>query len=391
MAIIINDKKIITTNGSFDITNLANIDHPVINLDLATRTFDGPKDYVVAIVGDSNSQMIEFKTPSVYDGIDLYGTFCILTYWTSWVDDKGRNSKGYVILDGVYNEETKDITYTWLLDLAQTARAGTCKFTLTFYLPLDEMFYYNYTNQMKLNDNVEIVQDSNGVWSIIVSPITEEININYNEILILDLLVDSGIYTLTRIDENILDDNIKNYTLIFSEDKIVFLITMSQEDFAKLGFMVGNNYKITCDSKSLKIEKIERILGTDSNGDGKIDVLDYPYYSLSSNSGQFPIIDPGMGEGGPLYIEGSIVTQILDDIENLKVEANELKIKADELAEIEDRLNQQIQDDIVQIDQKIAIIDQKYADFIEWYNTNAESLKTQLEIKSFDTSEEATE
>lgn len=273
MAIITTNTEITINSDSFQ-----NKEHPIITLELTNRTFDGPNGYTVAIAGDSNSQMLTFQTPIEYDNIDLYGTFCILTYWTSWVDDSGKNSKGYIVLDGeesVNQNGENCLEYNWLLGLEQTARAGICKYTLTFYLPLDENFYYEYGIEIK--EGMSFVKDGNGKWQFVYNP----------------------------------ESN-------------------------------------------------------DKNQNGTIDIIEYPYYALSSNSGQFNITDPGMGEGGPLYIEGSIVTQILEDVNNLKIRADELEQEANELA------------------QSSAAFSEDMEEFKIWYEQNAGSLMTQFIIDSFD-------
>ena len=202
-------------------------EHPIIDLDLKNRQFNGPDNYLVAITGDNHSQVLRFSTPRQYDGVDLFGTFCVLTYYTSWKDDSPipKNSKGYIILNGEETEDEK-LEYKWLLDLAQTAKAGACKFTLTFYLPLDEDFYYE--NNIEL-DEYTTIEKQGDTWVIV------------------------------KHDEK------------------------------------GN---IT-------------------------ETKEYNYYTLSSNSGSFTIKDPGMGQGGPLYIAGDIALQLQKEINTkpgLKIE-----------------------------------------------------------------------
>lgn len=220
MAIITTQKDKFSDTNS----NWFQDEHNIVELELKQRqfVFTDTEPYIMAITGDNKSQIITFKTPREYDHIDLYGTFCILTYWTSWTDDDGKNSKGYIILtEKEFNDE--NIFYEWVLDLNQTARQGICKFTLTFYLPLEdeenETFYEKYNNYLSDNTvfNLEFINDNN-VWKI------------------------------------------------RDDDKII----------------------------------------------------EYPYYSLSSNSGQFTVVDPGMGEGGPLHLSGEIVTQLLQEMTELR-------------------------------------------------------------------------
>ena len=232
----------IITKGKFTNTNpdLLNDQHGVIELELVNRNFifTDETPYVTAIVGDNKSQVLTFKTPKEYDGIDLQGTFCILTYWTSWVDDEYKHSKGYIVLNEVENEDKEHLYFNWVLDINQTGRAGQCKFTLTFYLPLEDAenksFYEKYGNEFFNNINnigeIEFVQDD-VVWKI-------------------------------------------------------------------------------------------------KNDEG---IIEYPYYSLSSNSGNFTIVDPGMGEGGPLYIEGNIITQLINDLNEYKQIADQQKSDLDAL------------------------------------------------------------
>ena len=220
MAIITTEKNNFTSTN----TSWYSDDHSVVELELKQRQFifSDIYPYIMAITGDNKSQIITFKTPAQYDGIDLFGTFCVLTYWTSWVDDDGKNSKGYIILTEKDHDDN-NIWYEWVLDLNQTARAGICKFTLTFYLPLEdsenEDFYSKYNNYLTNNAGFELtIVNDNNIWK------------------------------------------------------------------------VNNNNQL----------------------------IEYPYYALSSNSGQFNIIDPGIGEGGPLHLSGEIVTELLREMQTLR-------------------------------------------------------------------------
>ena len=133
-------------------TNLTYLDqHEPIRLNLVTREFDNFKDYIVSVAGDNNSQIITFQFPREYDGIDLYGTACFLTFSTSWFDDDDppKHSSGIINLPIIptttiiNGEETMVLQSDWVLTKAQTYRSGICKFGVTFYLPQDESLTVN--------------------------------------------------------------------------------------------------------------------------------------------------------------------------------------------------------------------------------------------------------
>ena len=129
--------------------------HEPIILDLKSRNFIWPSSYnTVAIVGDSNSQVLTFEVDAEYEGVDLRGTSCILSYWTSWTDDNDIHSAGTINL-GTPKEIEKDgqtkLQYQWMFDLLQTARPGQCLFSIGFYLVLDDDFYYDNNDISKIN------------------------------------------------------------------------------------------------------------------------------------------------------------------------------------------------------------------------------------------------
>ena len=77
-----------------------------------------------------------------------------------------------------------------------------------------------------------------------------------NNVTIYDWYSDDGIYTLEDIqptDDG--DGNIIGYTLVFDNSNIAFNIDASPAEFAKLGFAIGENYKLTKEP-NIKVEKI---------------------------------------------------------------------------------------------------------------------------------------
>lgn len=118
--------------------------HNLVKLNFDSREFNGPTDYIVAVAGDNNSQLITFETDLQYDGIDLLGTWCVVTYYTSWLDDatEPKPSKGQLVLSPT-ESENNTLHYTWLLNLAQTAKPGFCMFQLSFVMPLEGSEIYS--------------------------------------------------------------------------------------------------------------------------------------------------------------------------------------------------------------------------------------------------------
>ena len=180
-------------------TNLED-QHSIIKLNLNNRNFEWSDDYIVSVVGDNNSQTITFEFDKEYDGVDLFGTQCVLTYWTSWTDDKGNHSKGQILLDTIEVEDK--LQCKWVLDQYQTAKSGYCLFTISFYLNLVEDYYYSDRT------NTKPVYDSfTGKWYI------------YNELT--DEYIQYAYYALTSTagQFNIVDTGIGEGTTIELPDK----------------------------------------------------------------------------------------------------------------------------------------------------------------------------
>lgn len=262
-------------------------EHPIINLDMTNREFDGPTGYVVAMAGDNYSQELVFSTPREYDGIDLYGTFCILTYWTSWVDDEQKHSKGFVILNGA--EKENNLEFKWTLNLAQTAKPGKCNYTLTFYLPLDEDFYYQYDLE---NNNLSF-QKIDGVWYASIEEDNGEITPipNYNY------------YSLSSKNGNfnIIDTGIGEGQAYIADDSLVNTIT---------GF-IDQNY----DSESTNAQSGKAVALAISS---KADTL-YVVEALESkaNKSEVPIVEQEFNSNSENAQSGKAVNQaILDAIIN---------------------------------------------------------------------------
>ena len=132
-------------NSGNTINNIEDMHEPII-LDLKSRNFIWPSSYnTVAIVGDSNSQILTFEVDAEYDGVPLKGTSCILSYWTSWTDNGNIHSAGDINLgdpEEIVENGTVKLRYKWTINYLQTAKPGYCLFSLGFYLNLDDGFYY---------------------------------------------------------------------------------------------------------------------------------------------------------------------------------------------------------------------------------------------------------
>lgn len=140
--------KIDSHSNEIKVIDNQNDQQSVIKLDLNSRNFDGPIGYTVAVMGDNNSQVLTFETEKEFDGVDLYGTSCLLTYWTSWLDDDTppKHSQGMIDLTSTMEETDEGkLQFKWYLDKRQTGKAGYCKFMITFIMILDEDYYYTNT------------------------------------------------------------------------------------------------------------------------------------------------------------------------------------------------------------------------------------------------------
>lgn len=100
--------------------------HPEVLLDMASREFSFQNNYVVAVSGDLQSQLLTIKVPRYYDGIDLQPFTAKIGYIASWA---GEN-KGYgeftvnPTVDGDY------LLYPWILDINQTSQSGVISFDI---------------------------------------------------------------------------------------------------------------------------------------------------------------------------------------------------------------------------------------------------------------------
>ena len=120
------------------INNTLNInlvdEHKEFVLNLQTREFDIPRDYVIAVEGDNNSQEITFKVPRYYDGIDLSTLQCLVGFWTTWEDDSEEptHSEDSINITETLKIKSEWIYYTWILNLEQTGKSGICYFAIKF-------------------------------------------------------------------------------------------------------------------------------------------------------------------------------------------------------------------------------------------------------------------
>ena len=126
-----------------------------IEVNLDNKILNKKSNFPVIVVGDNNSVILAFKAPLEYNGIDLYGTNCIITYNTTWTDKNNKPSSGQVDLTNSCLEKEDYLLYTWILDINQTAKVGSCKFNISFLMNLEADPYINNTNIYTKQDEEE--------------------------------------------------------------------------------------------------------------------------------------------------------------------------------------------------------------------------------------------
>lgn len=140
MAIIISsDIKVEPTLNPID------LDYNV-DIDLNKKLLNKMDNFPGVIAGDNNSISLVFKAPFEYQGVDLYGTNCFVSYDTTWTDENGIPSSGQVDLTNTCIEKEDGLYYTWVLDIKQTGNPGMCNFNIHFIMNLEEDPYINNTN-----------------------------------------------------------------------------------------------------------------------------------------------------------------------------------------------------------------------------------------------------
>lgn len=108
--------------------------HSPIILNWQDRSFDFKEEYIVAIGGDLNSQLLEIIPDSnSYDGIDLLGMNVYADYLTDWSLDGTELSQGSILLPSPIEDKDK-LKYQWVLDQRQTLKKSKVRFGLTFQM-----------------------------------------------------------------------------------------------------------------------------------------------------------------------------------------------------------------------------------------------------------------
>lgn len=223
----------IITSG--DIKNKDTITAPTwpynCEIDLNTKTINKLSNFPTVMKGDNNSVTIVIKAPLEYQGVDLSGTNCVLSYNTTWTDQEGTPSSGQIDLReptgynendekvaNVLDDTVKYLTYSWTLDVRQTAEIGDCNFNIAFLMNLDGDPFIDNVNiylSEKEDDasgfvdfeSTEIVEKQLRYWSVSTGncaiPIGDPKTIienNYN------LVLPNDIQNLTDTINNMVDE-----------------------------------------------------------------------------------------------------------------------------------------------------------------------------------------
>lgn len=123
--------------------------HPVVLLDPATRQFNFQNDYVVAVSGDLQSQLLTIKTPRYYDGIDLYGKTAHIEFMTQWKDAPKQKSAEFLVAPTIDETDTNYLLYPWVLDEEQTAYQGRVQFAIKWIdRNVEGLYVYIFRSQV---------------------------------------------------------------------------------------------------------------------------------------------------------------------------------------------------------------------------------------------------
>lgn len=117
------------------IVDLLPEDKQVFELDLNTRTINIPQ--FLSVQFDHNSEVIYFKTPRWFEGVDLTDTTCIIQY----INADGDCGIYCVPFYDITHFEVDDkghfvpmLLFPWSLGGLATVSAGTIKFSIRFYV-----------------------------------------------------------------------------------------------------------------------------------------------------------------------------------------------------------------------------------------------------------------
>lgn len=181
----------IITSG--DIKNKDTITAPTwpynCEIDLNTKSINKLSNFPTVMKGDNNSVTIVIKAPLEYQGVDLSGANCVLSYNTTWTNQEGIPSSGQIDLgeptgynendekvENVLYDAVKYLTYSWTLDVRQTAEIGDCNFNIAFLMNLERDPFIDNVNiylSEKEDDasgfidfeSIEIVEKQLRYWS----------------------------------------------------------------------------------------------------------------------------------------------------------------------------------------------------------------------------------
>lgn len=110
-------------------------DQQIIEVDLNTRTIAVPQ--FLSVQFDHNSEVVYFKTPRYFEGVDLATTTCIIQYVNADGDTGIYCVPFYDLTHFEYDDSnmaTPMILLPWALGGLATISAGTIRFNIRFYI-----------------------------------------------------------------------------------------------------------------------------------------------------------------------------------------------------------------------------------------------------------------
>lgn len=134
------------TNKTPLIAHLLPAEHQIHEVDLNERTIHVPQ--FLSVRYDHNSEVVYFKCPRYFEGVDLTDTVCVIQYINS-KGDEGLYWVPYYDVSHYSDDETPVMLIPWSIGGLATLAAGTVTFSIRFY-QIDEQtrkFSYNLSTK----------------------------------------------------------------------------------------------------------------------------------------------------------------------------------------------------------------------------------------------------
>lgn len=135
------------------ITHLLPKDNQIHEIDLDTRTIDVPQ--FLSVRYDHNAEVIYFKCPRYFEGVDLADTICVIQfinangdkglYWVPFYDTYHYD----VIEEGALASSTPMLLFPWAISGLATIKEGKVQFSVRFYKFNEDthQFFFNLSTK----------------------------------------------------------------------------------------------------------------------------------------------------------------------------------------------------------------------------------------------------